>query len=547
MKYKLKNYVASQMVKDYEKSVGKNNRLVFDCPIQRPEGQWANKDQSLLIHSMLQEYPVPNVYIVQHGADDFEPMTVLDGKQRLTITYNYITGGFKLSKATPPVAIVVPDIDEYGNIIKGEDGITKTHVEYIEIKNKKFSELPREFQDKIKNFEFSTVMITEASKRELEELMFRLNNGKSMSAIHKAVMKGGIDIADIIKTRILDNNFFTNRFVMTANQEKGGEDMKCAFCTIALLTNANFNKLSGGNDLTKIAETLKNDWENNRLTKDDIEYCNNLLEELNLCLPDETEFTTKEVLTSVHIPILTMNMEKAKQMIDDEELTIEQYKEFLKYWTTVGINSGEYKKYSEGNPSDKKNVEARIDIMEKELCRFIGLEIEVDEDSIEDCDYVVSLEEAPVALREYCETKAENSNVALQVYTLINKKCPYNALDSKTLEKVIEWYKAKGNEQELKKISNIIIETELFGVPLTNKNFSFYAYAYSLCNEYGKEIKFGDWLSYFGENGFDEIDNTSINPYSNQTVSQKQSLINQSIYRYVSEIYRKNEGENENV
>ena len=55
MKYKTKSYVVSQMVKDYEKDVGKTNRLVFDCPIQRPEGQYNNVAQSLVIHSILQE------------------------------------------------------------------------------------------------------------------------------------------------------------------------------------------------------------------------------------------------------------------------------------------------------------------------------------------------------------------------------------------------------------------------------------------------------------------------------------------------------------
>ena len=546
MKYKTRNYVASQMVKDYEKPVGKNNRLVFDCPIQRPEGQWGNKDQSLLIHSMLQEYPVPNVYIVQNGADDFEPMTVLDGKQRLTITYNYVTGGFKLSKATPPVAVVVPDVDEYGNIVKDENGITKTHIDYVEIKNKKFSQLPREFQDKIKNFEFTTIMITEATKRELEELMFRLNNGKSMSAIHKAVMKGGIDVADVVRKRILGNNFFSNRFVMTASQEKGGEDMKCAFCVLALLTGSDFNKLTSS-DLTKIAENLRDNWENNKLTEFDIEYCNNLLEDLNLWLPDEETFDGKKILTSVHIPILAMNTEKAKQMMDDGELTMEQYKDFLKYWVTTGFNSSEYTKFSEGSPSDKKNVEARIDIMEKELCRFIGLETENDDDNAEDNTYVVSLEEAPVALREFSENIMENSNVALQTYTLINKKCPYNAIDSKTLENVVEWYKTKGDEGELREIKDVALETELAGIPVMDNNFPFYAYAYSLCQEYGDAVKFENWLMHFGKDGFAEIDVNIINPCSNAAVSQKQSLIRQNIYRYACEINKDNEGDDTNV
>ena len=37
MKYKTKSYVVSQMVKDYEKDVGKNNRLVFDVLYRDPK------------------------------------------------------------------------------------------------------------------------------------------------------------------------------------------------------------------------------------------------------------------------------------------------------------------------------------------------------------------------------------------------------------------------------------------------------------------------------------------------------------------------------
>lgn len=370
MKYKTKGYIVSQMVKDYEKKAGQNNRLVFDCPIQRPEGQWSNKDQSLLIHTILQDLLVPNVCIVQNGADDFEPMTVLDGKQRMTIVYNYVANGFKLSKATPPVEVIVPEVDENGNLVK-ENGLTKTHIEFIDIKNRKFDKLPKEFQDKIKNFEFTTTMITEATKTELEEQIFRLNNGKTPTATHKAFMKGGIDVAEAIRKRILGNNFFANRFIMSASQEKGGEDMKCAFHVLALLTNANFNKLTSG-DLTKIAEEMRNNWSDGKLSEFDIEYCNDLLESLNYWLPTEEDFNQKEVLTTVHIPIMVMNVEKAKQMMDDGELTVEQYKDFLKYWTTEGFYMEEYRECSEGSPSDKRNIERRIDVMEKSLCDFIA-------------------------------------------------------------------------------------------------------------------------------------------------------------------------------
>ena len=37
--------------------------LNFDHPIQRQSAQWTNLQQSLLVHSILANYPVPAVYV----------------------------------------------------------------------------------------------------------------------------------------------------------------------------------------------------------------------------------------------------------------------------------------------------------------------------------------------------------------------------------------------------------------------------------------------------------------------------------------------------
>ena len=370
MKFKTKKYVVSQMIRDYEKKTGQKNRLVFNCPIQRPEGQWPDADQSLLIHSILQEYYIPNICLLQNDSDDFEPMTVLDGKQRMTIIYNFVTLGFKLSKTTPPVKIIVPEVDTVGNLIKDEKGLTKTHIELIEIKNKKFNQLSKEFQDKIKNYELNATIITKASETELEEQMFRLNNGKSLTSTHKAFMKAGISITEAIIKNLLCNTFFSNRFDMSNSQEKSREDMKCALYVLAVLTNSDFNKYETGN-LEKFSESMKIKWSEGSISKLDIKYCNDFLEKLNMYLPNQNKFDSKEILTTVHIPIMVMNVEKANQMIDDKELTLDKYKDFLKYWVNDGFYDKEYTKCSINSPFDKKNIEHRINYMEKRLCDFI--------------------------------------------------------------------------------------------------------------------------------------------------------------------------------
>ena len=61
-----------------------DENLTFDYPIQRADGQWDKSQKALLIDSVLKGFIIPHVYIVKDGTEDFSPMSVLDGKQRLT-------------------------------------------------------------------------------------------------------------------------------------------------------------------------------------------------------------------------------------------------------------------------------------------------------------------------------------------------------------------------------------------------------------------------------------------------------------------------------
>ena len=70
--------------------------LTFDNPVQRAGSQWTLLQKSLLIHSMLANYPVPAVYLLK--SKDEEKGTIydcLDAKQRLTSVFDFIRGIFK--------------------------------------------------------------------------------------------------------------------------------------------------------------------------------------------------------------------------------------------------------------------------------------------------------------------------------------------------------------------------------------------------------------------------------------------------------------------
>ena len=75
-----------------------NGNIVFNHPMQRKPGQWDIEQQSLLIHSILANFAVPQTYALQMFDGDYDSFSVLDGKQRLTTIYDYMKDGFKLSE-----------------------------------------------------------------------------------------------------------------------------------------------------------------------------------------------------------------------------------------------------------------------------------------------------------------------------------------------------------------------------------------------------------------------------------------------------------------
>lgn len=80
--------------------------LRFDLPIQRAAGQWSPLQKSLLVHSLLADFPVPPLYFIKYkGKDDSVIHQALDGKQRCTSLFEYINGDYKLHSSTPDVVV----------------------------------------------------------------------------------------------------------------------------------------------------------------------------------------------------------------------------------------------------------------------------------------------------------------------------------------------------------------------------------------------------------------------------------------------------------
>ena len=143
---------ARQLSKMIEKGT-----IIFDSAIQR-NLVWDDKRKSLLIHSMLEGYPIPPMYAAkENGSYSF-----LDGKQRCNAINDFLRGKFTLT-----------DIPE----VTLEDGTE------IDINGMYFSELNEELQDALNTYSFTIYYFEDITEDEISEMFFRLNFGKPLSAI----------------------------------------------------------------------------------------------------------------------------------------------------------------------------------------------------------------------------------------------------------------------------------------------------------------------------------------------------------------------------
>lgn len=138
--------------------VNKDN-VKFDCAVQRGM-VWDDEKKSLLIHSMIEGYPIPPFYFAK---DEGKNYIALDGKQRCNAISSYMNEDFALHANTPSV------MDE--------------NFDVTDIAGKYFSELTDEMQDAIRDYNLSIVYFDGITDEEVSEMFFRINNGKPLSAV----------------------------------------------------------------------------------------------------------------------------------------------------------------------------------------------------------------------------------------------------------------------------------------------------------------------------------------------------------------------------
>lgn len=78
------------------------NELVLRAPFQR-QGVWTDKQKSFLIDTILQGFPIPELYVQEIVEDDgSETFVVVDGQQRLRACFEFLDGQFTIDPVDSP-------------------------------------------------------------------------------------------------------------------------------------------------------------------------------------------------------------------------------------------------------------------------------------------------------------------------------------------------------------------------------------------------------------------------------------------------------------
>lgn len=190
-----------------------NGTIRFDNAIQRGY-VWDKKRASLLIDSVLREYPVPPIFTIRTE----EKITVknkevsvydcIDGKQRSTTFKLFMENAFKLEGLEP---IILADGSE------------------IDINGKTFEELDEEMQDAIKSYTLTVYYFSDITDEEVAEMMSRLNNGKVLTGTENARIKA--KQLDTIK-ELASHNLLTNYLTEKAIKGYANEDIIIKFALL---------------------------------------------------------------------------------------------------------------------------------------------------------------------------------------------------------------------------------------------------------------------------------------------------------------------------
>lgn len=378
-------------IKNLKNMYDRKNTLQMDHPIQRQELQWLDDrlKRSLLIHSILANYPVPPIYCLKEAVNEKDySYYILDGKQRLTTCFDFLEGRYPLDAETPSVTI--------------DDTV-------YELGNKYFTDLDTECQQELLNFKFTIYGFEDADDDLIEEIFFRLNNSTPLSKPQKAMPLCGVSNAKFIKS-ILADRFLSEICQFSALQRRKSDDMCTLLQAMMLLDNRyegyEYASISA-DEIMRYAAHIKNNYSEEQKERlyDIIDYLEKVF-----CEKDK-------MLKKINIPIVMLAADTAMGSNYNSAKSIYRVGPmYFRQWFSYFFDEcyEEYKQYCSSGSIKKEKTLKRIEIMEASLVQYFELNADEEDQSEEESspdestltDDSTSLTDADLA---ECDSVAENT------------------------------------------------------------------------------------------------------------------------------------------
>lgn len=337
-------------VKNLKSMYEKKNTLQMNHPIQRQSGQWDDDKlkKSLLIHSILAAYPVPDIFCLKEAVEgNVYSYSVLDGKQRLTTIFDYIDGKYPLDEETPAVTI-----DDTSH----------------ELGNKYFTDLDMECQQEILCFRFTIYGFEDADDDLIEEIFYRLNNSTPLSKPQKCLALMGVSNATFVKS-ILSDKFFSEICQFSALQRRKSDDM-CTLLQAMMLLDSKYNGYEyasiSANEIMQYAVSIKNNYSDAQKEK-----LFDILDYLEKVFPERDK-----MLKKINLPMLVLVADVAMGKDYNASKSIYRvgpmyFRQWFSYFFTECYE--EYRLYCSSGSIKKEKTLKRLEIMEDSLMAYFEL------------------------------------------------------------------------------------------------------------------------------------------------------------------------------
>ena len=324
--------------KQLAKSIEKGT-INFDNAVQRTL-VWDDNRKSLLIHSMIEGYPIPAFFAAK---DENGIYSMLDGRQRSDAVYKYINNQFELAN--------VPEITL-------ESGDT------LDINGMAFANLPEEVQDRIRDYSLTVYYFDGITDEEINEMFFRLNNGKPLSAIELTRVKA----RSIEKIKeIGKHDIFTSTLTEKSINKYTNEDIVIKSWAVLNSESPNF-ETKNIRPLIEQAEITDEHQDQIVAVYDKVLAVYTLLSGTG---DKQDSKVAKRLITRTHLISIVPTI---AHLVETEEWNIEQFSAWVRHFfsgkksATISEVYNEAAKSGSGKP---ENVKRRLEAIKDSFKRFV--------------------------------------------------------------------------------------------------------------------------------------------------------------------------------